>query len=63
MTHLIFGLISICAGLSGVFVWWDDFGLVLRGLIPIVLITVGLVAIGAGLVARIKTGEWQATSL
>lgn len=57
MTHLIFGLIGVGAGMYGVLVWWDDFGLVLRGLVPLTLIVVGLIAIGAGLVARNKTEE------
>ena len=60
MTHLLFGLVAICAGLGGVFLWWDDFGEVLRGFIPIVLIVVGIVAIGAGLANRVKTEEWEA---
>lgn len=59
MAHLIFGLIAVCAGLSGVFVWWDDFGLVLRGLIPVLLIVVGLVALGAGLMGANKPEERQ----
>lgn len=54
MAHLIFGLIAVCAGLCGVFSWWEDFGLVLRGLIPMVLIVLGLVAVGAGLIAQPK---------
>ena len=49
MTHLIFGAIAVAAGLVGVFAWWSDFGLVLRGLLPIVLVVVGFIAIGAGL--------------
>jgi hypothetical protein len=52
MGHLFFGLVAMCAGLFGVFAWWDDFGLVLRGLIPITLIVVGLVGIGAGLLQK-----------
>lgn len=51
MTHLVFGVVAIGAGLFGVFAWWSDFGLVLRGLLPIVLIVVGFIAIGAGLFA------------
>ncbi len=57
MAHLIFGFVAVCAGLSGVFFWWDDFGLVLRGLVPIVLIVVGLVAVGAGLLAQPRVGQ------
>jgi hypothetical protein len=52
MPHLVFGLVALLAGLGGVFAWWDDFGAVLRGLVPIALIVVGLVAIGAGVLDR-----------
>lgn len=52
MPHMIFGLIAISAGLFGVFAWWSDFGLVLRGLIPVVLLVIGFIAIGAGLFAK-----------
>ena len=52
MTHLIFGMIAIAAGLFGVFAWWGEFGQVLRGLIPLALLVVGFVAIGAGLLTR-----------
>lgn len=61
MGHFLFGLIAVCAGLLGVFIWWDDFGLVLRGLIPITLIVVGLIGVGAGLVARSRSFEEQAS--
>ena len=50
MSHILFGFFAIGLGLTGVFVWWSDFGQVLRGFIPLGLILVGLVAMGAGLV-------------
>ncbi len=52
MGHMVFGLLAVCAGLLGVFIWWDDFGLVLRGLIPITFIVVGLIGVGASLIGR-----------
>ena len=52
MNHLVFGCLAVCAGLIGVFAWWDDFGQVLRGLIPIALIVTGLIGVGAGLLGR-----------
>jgi len=52
MGHLIFGSIAVCVGLFGVFIWWDDFGLILRGLIPLTFLVVGLIGIGAGLAGR-----------
>ena len=50
-------LAAVCAGLFGVYAWWDDFGFVLRGLIPLILIVVGLIAVGSGLVAQPDTQE------
>ena len=48
MTHLIAGLVFLVLGAWGMIAWWEDFGEVLRGLIPILLVVVGLAAIGAG---------------
>jgi len=53
--HLIIGLIFLVLGVVGVVSWWADFGLVMRGLIPFLLVIGGLVAIGAGL-ARANGG-------
>jgi hypothetical protein len=47
--HIIIGLISVILGVFGIISWWADFGLVLRGLIPFLLLIGGLVAIGSGL--------------
>lgn len=48
MKHLCAGL--ICAGLGawGIITWWDVFGLVMRGVVPFLLLMVGLIAILAG---------------
>ena len=48
MIHLIVGLVTLVLGAWGVIVWWGHFGECLRGLIPILLVLVGLAAIGAG---------------
>ncbi len=48
MRHLIAGLILLALGAWGIIAWWEDFGELLRGLIPCLLILLGLVAIGAG---------------
>ncbi len=48
MMHLIAGLIVLVLGASGIVAWWGDFGAVLRGLIPLLLVLLGLAAIGAG---------------
>ena len=50
MPHIVVGLILVVLGAFGIITWWIDFGLVLRGLIPLLLLIGGLVAIGSGLV-------------
>ena len=52
MTNLIVGLILLALGAWGVAAWWDEFGEILRGVIPIVLILLGLAAIGAGMKSK-----------
>lgn len=47
MLHSVFGLICLILGLLGVVFWWSNFGFVLRGLIPLILIVVGLIAIAS----------------
>jgi hypothetical protein len=48
MIHLIVGLATLCFGAWGMIAWWDHFGEVLRGLVPLLLVLLGLAAIGAG---------------
>ena len=67
MTNLIVGLICLCLGAWGVTAWWDEFGAVLRGLLPVVFLLVGLAAVGAGMKSKAVTkrkieDEDQATS-
>ena len=45
MGHLIAGVLLITFGLWGMSVWWMAFGFIMRGLLPFVLIVVGLIAI------------------
>ncbi len=49
MLHSTIGLVLLVLGVFGLITWWEDFGLVLRGLIPFLLVLGGLVAIGAAL--------------
>ena len=49
MLHIIAGLVLLVLGVFGVISWWAEFGFVLRGLMPILLVIGGLVAIGSGL--------------
>jgi len=49
MTNLIVGLICLALGAWGITAWWDEFGAILRGMLPVVFLLVGLAAIGAGM--------------
>lgn len=57
MTHFVVGLIALALGVCGIVCWWDEFGEFLRGFVPVVLILVGLAAIGSG--AREQAGEQE----
>lgn len=46
---MIVGLVVLVLGVLGIVSWWDDFGLVLRGLIPFLFVIGGLIVIGSGL--------------
>lgn len=52
MKHVICGLISALLGIWGIIVWWYEFGAVMRGIIPFVLLAFGIVGIIAGLQAQ-----------
>jgi len=45
----VVGLVALVLGIFGVISWWADFGAVMRGLVPFLLVVAGLVAIGSGL--------------
>ena len=58
MPNIIVGLVAIALGLWGLSVWWWSVAELLRGLVPIVLILFGLVAVGAGVsIVREKDDE------
>ena len=48
MPAVIIGLLAISFGLWGLTVWWWSVVEVLRGLVPILLVGLGLVALAAG---------------
>ena len=52
MTNLIIGLLCLALGAWGLVAWWEDFGQALRGGVPLLLILLGLAAIGAGLAKK-----------
>lgn len=47
MQNIIFGLIMTVVGILGLIIWWPEFGLVLRGIVPFALIIVGLLSIAS----------------
>ena len=48
MAHLVVGALLVGLGLWGIFSWWGSFGLVMRGLVPFALLSLGLVAVLSG---------------
>ena len=48
MAHTIVGVVCLVLGVLGIVFWWGPLGAVLRGLIPLLLLIVGLVAIASG---------------
>jgi len=47
-SSIVIGAIVALLGLLGFIGWWDDFLLVLRGSIPVLLLFAGVIAIIAG---------------
>jgi hypothetical protein len=45
MKHFVLGIVLIILGIWGMFTWWENFGRVMRGLLPFFLLAVGLVAL------------------
>ncbi len=48
MPAVIIGLLAIAFGLWGMTVWWWSVAELLRGLVPVFLILLGIVALAAG---------------
>jgi flagellar biosynthesis/type III secretory pathway M-ring protein FliF/YscJ len=46
--HVVVGVSALLLGAWGLYVWFDTFGMVMRGLVPILLVVFGLVALLAG---------------
>ncbi len=49
MPIVIFGLLAISLGLWGMAAWWWSVTEILRGLVPIILLLLGIVSLAAGL--------------
>ncbi len=45
MVHFVIGMILTGLGIWGVIAWWSVFGFVMRGVIPFLLLFLGLIAI------------------
>ena len=60
--HSVFGLICLVLGLLGIIFWWSHFGFVLRGLIPLLLVIVGFIALASGLSQKSKPDSEDADS-
>lgn len=56
MPTIVFGLLSIALGLWGLSIWWWSVVELLRGLVPLVMLVLGLVALGAGVTKMREAG-------
>ncbi|MEO5339589.1 MAG: hypothetical protein H7837_03580 [Magnetococcus sp. MYC-9] len=57
MASIVFGLVAIALGLWGLSTWWWSVVEVLRGVVPLLLILMGPVALGAGITKLRENGE------
>jgi hypothetical protein len=63
MKHIICGLISALLGIWGIIVWWYEFGAVMRGMVPFVLLAFGVIGIIAGLQTQQQESDKGADNL
>ncbi len=56
MPIVIFGLVAISLGLWGMAAWWWSVTEILRGLVPIILLLLGIVSLAAGL-SKVRGGD------
>ena len=48
MRHVLVGIVLVALGFWGVMSWWVAFGVAMRGLVPIALLLVGMLALLSG---------------
>ncbi len=60
MASIVFGLVAIALGLWGLSTWWWSVTELLRGLVPLVLILLGPIALGAGITKLREDSEMEA---
>ncbi|MBF0158099.1 MAG: hypothetical protein HQL58_01095 [Magnetococcales bacterium] len=63
MPTVVFGLIALALGLLGLSTWWWSVVELLRGLFPLLLILLGLVALGAGISKMRDNGHEEKTDV
>ncbi len=56
MKILLGGIVALIIGIVGVIGWWTDFVLILKGVIPILLVLGGALAVYLG-IEEVKTGS------
>ncbi len=56
MPNIIIGLLALACGLWALTVWWWSVAELLRGLVPIVLLLVGMLALATG-VSKVRTEQ------
>lgn len=59
MGNIVFGLVALALGLWGLSTWWWSVTELLRGLVPLVLILIGPIALGAGITRLRERGEME----
>lgn len=63
MANIIFGLVALALGLWGLSVWWWSVVEMLRGIVPLLLIILGFIALGAGITRVRDEGSSGAVDL
>ena len=57
MTIIVVGIVMLTLGVWGIVAYWWSLLEILRGLIPFLLVLMGLIAIGAGVRNNVKEGK------
>ena len=59
MANIVFGLVAIALGLWGLSTWWWSVVEMLRGVVPLLLILIGPVALAAGITKLRENSEME----
>ena len=63
MPGIMFGLLCVAVGLLGLSAWWWSVVELLRGVVPLVLVFVGVLALASGVSGLRKDGKVSDASL